>query len=129
MEKSLGGNKKDVGPLGPEETQLLRNLYEPTMEEGIDKFDTALSKTMHEFNMQVAQSEELDDLTRSIDKANRKLAMKYKREHKYKVQMYEEQLYKEVVYDTRNDATESEEYRPMNPLKKARPGNDKIRNI
>ena len=76
------------------------------MEEGLDKFDNALSKTMYEFNMQVAQSEELDDLTRSIDKTNRKLAMRYKREHKYQVQMYEEQLYKEVVYDTRINATE-----------------------
>ena len=55
----------------PEETELLRKLYEPKMEEGLDKFDSALSKTMHEFNVNVAQSDELDDLTRSIDKTNR----------------------------------------------------------
>ena len=100
------------------------------MEEGLDKFDHALSKTMHEFNVSVAQSDELDDLTRSIDKTNRALAMKYKREHKYSVEMYEEQLYKEVVYDTRVDATEKEEHRVMNPLKKARrDGSGKIRNL
>jgi len=99
------------------------------MEEGLDKFDNALSKTMYEFNVQVAQSEELDDLTRSIDKANRKLAMKYKREHKYDVKLYEEQLYKEVIYDTRIDASEVEEFRTMNPLKKARPGGGRIRNL
>ena len=47
-------SKKDLGPLGPEETQLLRKLYEPTMEEGLDKFDNALSKNMHEFNVSIA---------------------------------------------------------------------------
>ena len=55
--------------------------------------------------------------------------MKYKREHKYEMKRYEEQLYKEVVYDTRTDATEVEEYRFMNPLKKARPGGGQIRNL
>lgn len=55
--------------------------------------------------------------------------MKYKREHTYGIQMYEEQLYKEVVYDTRVDATEVEEYRFMNPLKKARPGGGQFRNL
>ena len=55
--------------------------------------------------------------------------MKYKREHKYETALYEEQLYKEVVYDTRIDATEAEEYRFMNPLKKARPGSGQIRNL
>jgi len=62
---------------------LLRKLYEPVEEEGLDKFNTALSKTMHEFDVQIAHSKELDSLTRSIDKANRELSMKFKREHKY----------------------------------------------
>ena len=48
--------------------------------------------------------------------------MGFKREHEYKVQMYEEQLYKEVVYDTRKNASADEEYRYMNPLKKAKSG-------
>ena len=48
--------------------------------------------------------------------------MKYKREHKYNLEMYEEQLYKEVVYDTRLDAKEQEEFKTYNPLKKARTG-------
>ena len=74
-----------MGPIKPEETELLRKLYEPKFEEGLNKFDHALSKTIHEFNVSVAQSEELDDLTRAIDKTNRALAMRYKREHKYKV--------------------------------------------
>ena len=55
--------------------------------------------------------------------------MKYRREHKYGVEMYEEQLYKEVVYDTRIDATEVEEFRYMNPLKKSSPGAGKFRNL
>ena len=99
------------------------------MEEGLDRFDSALSKTMHEFNVQVAQSDELDDLTRSIDKTNRQLAMKFKREHKYDLNIYDEQLYKEVVYDTRVKATEIESHRYTNPLKKARKGGGQIRNI
>ena len=108
---------------------MLRQLYEPKHEEGLDRFESALSKNMHEFDIQVAKSDELDDLTRSIDKANRKLAMKYRREHKYGVEMYEEQLYKEVVYDTRIDATEVEEFRYMNPLKKSSPRAGKFRNL
>ena len=99
------------------------------MEEGIDRFDSALSKTMHEFDIMVAKSDELDDLTRSIDKTNRKLAMKFKREHKYDMKIYEEQLYKEVVYDTRKHATEVESKMYNNPLKKARGGGGQIRNI
>ena len=44
--------------------------------------------------------------------------------------MYEEQLYKEVVYDTRADASEKEEHRDMNPLMRARrDGSGKIRNL
>mgnify|MGYP000509949047 CR=1 FL=1 len=85
---------------------------------------------MHEFNISVAHSEELDDLTRSIDKTNRKLSMKFKREHKYEVKMHEERLYKEVVYDTRVNASEVEEKLIMNPLKKARRGGSgRIRNL
>ena len=68
-------------------------------------------------------------MTRAIDKVNRELKMKYKREHKYKIEMYEEQLYKEVVYDVRKNAQEDEEYKIMNPLKKPRKGGSSIRNI
>ena len=55
--------------------------------------------------------------------------MKFKREHKYNVEMYEEKLYKEVVFDTRVDASEQEEYRFMNPLKKPKKGGARIRNL
>ena len=55
--------------------------------------------------------------------------MSYKREHKYNVEMYEEKLYKEVVFDTRADASEQEEHRFMNPLKKPKKGGARIRNL
>ena len=84
---------------------------------------------MYEFDIMVAKSDELDDLTRSIDKTNRQLAMKFKREHKYDMKIYEEQLYKEVVYDTRKHATEAESRMYNNPLKKARGGGGQIRNL
>ena len=61
----------------------MRDLYEPKEEEGLDKFDSALSKTMHEFDTAVVQSKDLDDITRAIDTTNRELQMKFKREHKY----------------------------------------------
>ena len=60
---------------------------------------------------------------------NRDLKMKFKREHKYSVEMYEEKLYKEVVFDTRVDASEQEESRFMNPLKKPKKGGARIRNL
>ena len=61
---------------------------------------------MHEFDTSIVQSKELDEMTKAIDDTNRELQMKFKREHKYNVANYEEQLYKEVVYDTRLDASE-----------------------
>ncbi len=42
---------KTVGPINPEESQLLRKLYEPEEEEGLERFDNALSKTMYEFDI------------------------------------------------------------------------------
>ena len=55
IDKASDLQKRDsedrLGPIRPEETQLLRKLYEPVEEEGLDKFDSALSKTMHEFNV------------------------------------------------------------------------------
>ena len=103
-----------------EETKLLWDLYHPKEEEGLDRFDESLSRNMFEINTRMVHSEALDSLTRPIDKTNRKLQMNYKREHKYDLKMYEEQLYKEVIYDTRVDPTEQEEYRFMYPLKKVR---------
>ena len=57
--------------------------------------------------------------------------MKFKREHNYQLKQYEERLYKEVVYDTRkaNTPTEEEEFKFMNPLKRANKGGTRIRNI
>ena len=57
--------------------------------------------------------------------------MKFKREHTYELKQYEERLYKEVVYDTRkaNTPTEEEEFKFMNPLKRANKGGTRIRNI
>lgn len=70
-------------------------------------------------------------MTKLIDKTNRALQMKFKREHTYDLKQYEERLYKEVVYDTRkaNTPTEEEEFKFMNPLKRANKGGTRIRNI
>lgn len=70
-------------------------------------------------------------MTNLIDETNRKLKMNYKREHKYDLQLYEERLYKEVVYDTRskNKPQAEEEFKFMNPLKRANKGGTRIRNL
>jgi len=54
--------------------------------------------------------------------------MRYKREHTYKLEKYEERLYKEVVYDTRPDIQNDEVKVLQNSLKKAKVPT-KIRNF
>jgi hypothetical protein len=46
--------------------------------------------------------------------------MSFKREHKYNLKIYEEQLYKEVMFDARPDLEQTEETRWNNKLKKAK---------
>ena len=48
--------------------------------------------------------------------------MQFKREHKYDLKIYEEQLYKEVMFDARPNYDQTEEYRLNNTLKKAKAG-------
>jgi hypothetical protein len=93
-------------------------------------FSNALSNQIEEFQT-TTQSKELAEMTHLIDQTNRKLQLKYKREHKYELQQHEERLYKEVVYDTRpqNVPRYEEEHRFMNPLKRANKGGTRIRNL
>ncbi len=56
------------------------------------------------------------------------MQMRYKREHQYKLEKYEERLYKEVVYDTRPETIYDEIKVSANPLKKAKLPS-KIRNM
>jgi len=76
---------------------------------------------MTEFDTRLQASKDLTQLSNTIDKTNRELRMEFKREHKYTTAIYEEQLYKEVVYDTRQNTTE-EEFKVSNPLKKTKKG-------
>jgi hypothetical protein len=114
----------------PEETKLLWELYQPKEEEGLEVFTNALSNQITEFQT-TTQSKELAEMTHLIDQTNRKLQLKYKREHKYELQQHEERLYKEVIYDTRpqNMPRYEEEHRFMNPLKRANKGGTRIRNL
>lgn len=70
-------------------------------------------------------------MTQLIDQTNKKLQMRYKREHKYDLKPHEEQLYKEVVYDVRAKdlAATEQEYRYTNPLKKMSKGRMRVRNV
>lgn len=54
--------------------------------------------------------------------------MRFKREHIYKLEKFEERLYKEVIYDTRPDVNNDEIKVIANPLKKAKYPS-KIRNL
>lgn len=47
------------------------------------------------------------------------MQMRFKREHTYNLEKYEERLYKEVIYDTRPNTDMNEERILGNPLKKA----------
>jgi hypothetical protein len=75
---------------------------------------------MHEFDSVLAKSEELRNISKLIDKTNRELKQDYKREHRYNLNMYEEQLYKEVLFDTRENAVMLDQFNHFNPLKRAK---------
>ena len=45
---------------------------------------------MKEFDDRIVKSKELDHITNLIDSTNRKLRMRFKREHKYELKHYEE---------------------------------------
>lgn len=77
---------------------MLWDFYETKEEEGLERFENALSK--HSEFTEV-KAPELDKLSELIEQTNAKLRMKYKREHYYDLELYEEQLYKEVVFDAR----------------------------
>ena len=63
-----------------------------------------------------------------IADTNKKMQMRFKREHQYTLERYEERLYKEVIYDARPNMELDEIYVVANPLKKAKVPS-KIRNI
>lgn len=56
------------------------------------------------------------------------MQMRFKREHVYKLEKFEERLYKEVVYDTRPNLDNEEVRLLSNPMKKAKMPT-KIRNM
>ena len=87
--------------------------------EGLERFEDAISKDS-DFNKAVASNQDLTDLTNIIGDTNRKLQMKYKREHTYQLELGQEQLYKEVMFDPRSKHSQYEEYRLNNPLRKVK---------
>lgn len=96
-------------------------------DEGLERFERSLTK-LNEYENKIAVSKELKDLQELIADTNKKLSMRFKREHEYKLEKYEEQLYKEVMFDLRGDKGAEEDVNQANPLKKARmPTN--IRNL
>ncbi|CDW77077.1 oligopeptidase b [Stylonychia lemnae] len=119
QEDQLAQQATNLEPLKEDDTKILRDLYIPKEEEGLDRFDNSLSK-LPEYESQIAQSKDINELNTLIGQTNKKLVMKYKREHAYKLEKYEERLYKEVFYDLRPNKNPQEEVTIMNPLKKSR---------
>jgi pyruvate-formate lyase-activating enzyme len=76
----------------------------------------------------VADSKDIRELFQVIAETNRKMQMRFKREHTYTLEKYEERLYKEVIYDTRQDQYAEEISVNVNTLKKAKLPT-RIRNI
>lgn len=89
---------------------LLKSLYEREEELGLDRFNSALTQSLKDYNSLIIDTKETRELTDLISDTNRKLQMRFKREHSYKVEKYEERLYKEVVYDARPDTDPEEVY-------------------
>ena len=83
-----------------EETSLLWDYYSVKEYEGLERFDNSISKH-GEFEKGIAKSKDISDLANLIGETNKKLQMSFKREHKYDLKIYEEQLYKEVMFDAR----------------------------
>jgi hypothetical protein len=94
----------------------------------LQRFEGALTNQLEEYKGKVADSPQLRELTSLIADTNRKMQMRYKREHTYRLEKYEERLYKEVVYDTRPDIQNDEVKVLQNSLKKAKVPT-KIRNF
>ena len=124
-----GGELKeyDQVQIRPEETKVLWDYYATQEEEGLERFDNALSKHSS-FNSQVVQSKDLRDLSTLIAKTNKRLQLQFKREHKYELELHEEQLYKEVMFDARPSYLQLDHHTQKNQLKKARAGNA-MRNV
>jgi hypothetical protein len=97
-------------------------------EEGLQRFDGSLTRQIEEYNTKIATSSQLRELTAIIADTNKKMSMRFKREHTYKLEKFEERLYKEVIYDTRPDLATDEVKVLANPLKKAKYPS-KIRNM
>ncbi len=98
----------------------MRSLYDRPEEEGLQKFDHALTNQLDEYKQMVADSKEIRELSQLIADTNKKMQMRFKREHNYKLEKYEERLYKEVIYDTRADQYAEEIKVNVNTLKKAK---------
>eukprot|EP00347_Sterkiella_histriomuscorum_P015569 403356530 len=118
QEQSQVTDYSQLAPLKEEDTKILSQLYVPQEEEGLQRFDNALTK-LPEYEDKIAQSPEILELTSLINSTNKKLVMKYRREHQYNVEIYEERLYKEVIYDLRPNQTADEEVNVLTNLKKA----------
>jgi hypothetical protein len=111
-----------------EETKILWDYYATKEHEGLERFQTALSKSEHYDKNIAIKSPDLDQLSSLIEDTNRKLQMPFKREHNYSLQPFEEQLYKEVMFDARPTNLIQEEYRLFNKHKKVT-SNTLIRNL
>ena len=82
--------------------------------------ETIIKDISFESQSQLAKSNEFLSLSNLIKKTNKSLEQNFKREHKYDLKIYEEMLYKEVLYDARPNQGNAEETRHNNKLKKAR---------
>ena len=93
--------------------------------EGTEKFEQSLTHN-HEFEKNVVTSKAIDDLTNLIGHTNKELNMKYRREHKYELTDTQENLYKEVVFETSKIKMRETIRKPFNPLRKQH--SQKVRN-
>jgi len=56
-------------------------LYERPEEEGLQKFEESLTNQLDEYKAMVADSKDIRELSQLIAETNRKMQMRFKREH------------------------------------------------
>jgi len=110
---------KQMAEIKEEETQVLWDYYAIKEEEGLERFESSIA-THEEFTKDIVQSKDISDLSNLIGETNKKLQLSFKREHKYNLKIYEEQLYKEVMYDARPSYEQEETMKFGNKLKKVK---------
>ena len=85
-EEAKDGHNKEIDEFKQvqqmrEEAKALRERYEVKEEEGLARFDESLTRQLEEYRDKVAHSPQIQELTSIIAETNKRMQMRFKREH------------------------------------------------